>query len=361
MNLSEYPDDIEVIYMNDEDAQALEFDQEIMEFPPPDLSKLTFTKHTNHVLSCDLSKDGKLAVTGGQDDRAYVWQTNDGEIVFECTGHKDSVTEAKFNFDCQLIATGDMGGLVQVWNVNEKKLIWCNEGDDIHWLIWHHSANVILSGTKTGYVFMWSIPQGACKVMPSPGSDSISGKLLNDGKRCAVGYENGIIKLWDLKSSTTTMEFKENIISFIEVNGNNTLLASAPDGYIYKLTDGKIISDLNIYDPIESIVFNDELNLLIVGDTGGILYIWDISKFVMRYSLNLESFITFLSWKSNEKVIASTTSGKLYICDIRQGNVVTTLTGHDGVVTGIKTSEDKSFILSVSEDWSAKIFSLENL
>lgn len=27
-----------------------------------------------------------LAVTGGEDDKAYVWKVSDGEVVLECTG-----------------------------------------------------------------------------------------------------------------------------------------------------------------------------------------------------------------------------------------------------------------------------------
>lgn len=27
-----------------------------------------------------------LAVTGGEDDKAYVWRVSDGEVLFECTG-----------------------------------------------------------------------------------------------------------------------------------------------------------------------------------------------------------------------------------------------------------------------------------
>lgn len=27
-----------------------------------------------------------LAVTGGEDDKAYVWRVSDGEVVLECTG-----------------------------------------------------------------------------------------------------------------------------------------------------------------------------------------------------------------------------------------------------------------------------------
>lgn len=83
-----------------------------------DLSKLTFTKHTQSVFTCDLNKDGSLAVTGGEDDAVYVWFTSNGEMYMECTGHRDSVTEVGFSYDDQLVATGDMSGLIQVFYSN---------------------------------------------------------------------------------------------------------------------------------------------------------------------------------------------------------------------------------------------------
>lgn len=34
--------------------------------------------------------EGKLAVSGGQDDKAYVWEIDSGKVVLECTGHQVS-------------------------------------------------------------------------------------------------------------------------------------------------------------------------------------------------------------------------------------------------------------------------------
>lgn len=81
-----------------------------------DDSELTFSKHTGRtlllflhqvyveptfrlklspiILSCPgsvfcVSLDpatNSLAVTGGEDDKAYVWRVSDGEVLLECTG-----------------------------------------------------------------------------------------------------------------------------------------------------------------------------------------------------------------------------------------------------------------------------------
>ena len=111
--------DIEISENNELDGTG---DQtESVEAEVCDLSKLTFTKHTQSVFTCDLNNDGSLAVTGGEDDAAYVWFTSDGEMYMECTGHTDSVTEVGFSYDDQFVATGDMSGLIQVFYSNILK------------------------------------------------------------------------------------------------------------------------------------------------------------------------------------------------------------------------------------------------
>jgi ribosome assembly protein SQT1 len=41
------------------------------------------------VFCCHLQpKTGRLAVTGAEDDTAYVWETHSGEVVLQCKGHK---------------------------------------------------------------------------------------------------------------------------------------------------------------------------------------------------------------------------------------------------------------------------------
>lgn len=71
-----------------------------------------------------MSKDENLAATGAEDDKAFVWNTVSGEILFECTGHTDSVTFADFNYDDSYLATGDMNGIVQIWKINDKQCVW---------------------------------------------------------------------------------------------------------------------------------------------------------------------------------------------------------------------------------------------
>lgn len=87
-------------------------------------------KHSGSVFCGSLTKNGKLAATGGEEDKAYIWDTSSGEIILDCIGHKDSIIFSEFNYDESYLATGDMSGMIQVWRVADKARIWeYNMGD----------------------------------------------------------------------------------------------------------------------------------------------------------------------------------------------------------------------------------------
>lgn len=74
---------------------------------------------------CSLSRNGELAATGGEDDRAYIWNTNTGEIIFS-TGinHDDSVIFSEFNYNNKYVATADMRGGIKLWKISDKTCVW---------------------------------------------------------------------------------------------------------------------------------------------------------------------------------------------------------------------------------------------
>ena len=59
--------------------------------------------------------DPLVAASGGEDDLAHLWRTDNGQEIVQLTGHTDSVTSIGFSFDGEMVATGGMDGRVRVW------------------------------------------------------------------------------------------------------------------------------------------------------------------------------------------------------------------------------------------------------
>ncbi|XP_023014115.2 LOW QUALITY PROTEIN: angio-associated migratory cell protein [Leptinotarsa decemlineata] len=355
VSVEEYIEDLDISVDDEPECQP-----EII-----DLSVLTFQNHKKSSVFCsDLTNDGQLAITGGEDDTAFLWKTENGEVVFECTGHKDSVVEVCFNFDNQYVATGDMKGMIQVWNVQEKTLVWCHEcDDDLEWLFWHPLTNVLFCGSRNGDVSVWQIPQGNCKMLYAHNnSPALCSKLLPDLKHILVGYENGQLKLWIIRECKTCGPSICLDLPTMDIDKEGTLAIVAPGSILVKLADGKIITTLLAggETDVEEVLFNKELGNVATGSISGKLCVWELGHHVLRHEANIQCAVTVMKWGSNCKIFIGASDAAVYVCDVKTGTLLHKLTGHKSEILSISVFKNCSNqILTTSDDGTAKIFNIK--
>jgi WD40 repeat protein len=78
---------------------------------------LRFHRGSGDVYSVAFSRDGKLAVTGGDEPTARVWALDSGLTVAELTGSVDLVASVAFSPDSKLVATAGNDHVVRVFGV----------------------------------------------------------------------------------------------------------------------------------------------------------------------------------------------------------------------------------------------------
>lgn len=350
-----------------------------------DDSEVTFSKHTASVFCVSIDpKTNTLAVTGGEDDKAFVWRLSDGELLFECSGHKDSVTCAGFSHDSTFVATGDMSGLIKVWQVDTKEEIWSFEVADLEWMEWHPQAHVLLAGTADGNSWMWKIPSGECKTFQGPSCPATCGRLLPDGKRAVVGYEDGTVRIWDLKQGNSLHVLKgqdghQGPLTCVASNKDGSLILTGSVDCHAKLinsTTGKVVSVLKAEslvpkpsagkseeaesNSVESLGFCNVLPLAAVGYLDGTLSIYDLSTQTLRHKCQHESGIVQLLWEESSPVVYTCSlDGAVCLWDARSGKLISEYRGHSAEILDFALNKDASIVVTTSGDHQAKVFCVQ--
>jgi angio-associated migratory cell protein len=353
--------------------------------PERDDSILTFTKHIDSLFCGSFNPDATLAVTGGEDDKAYVWKVEDGEVVFEVKEHTDSVIAAEFSYDGTFLATGDMAGEVKVFKIEKNyKKVWEFSMGDMSWMKWHRKANVLLAGSEVGEIYIWRIPSGDCKVLQGSGDKCEVAVFTSDDKKLAAGYGDGTFKLWDVKNQQVLLnippEEREAVnsedavpppaITTIDVdNENQVIIAGSVDGTAKLIGNNGLIGVLRVGStssqiyPIEKVLIDCpgfELKVAVTGSLSGQVIIWDVAKQSIRNECQDDdpTGITTIRWAKDHTILAGTLGGAIKAWNMRSGELKFKLLGHADNIHDVAYNEKKNLLLTVSEDQTAKIFNL---
>lgn len=109
-------------------------DEEQQEFE--DTSIAAFYSHRKSLFCVSLHPsypNPPLAISGGEDDGGWIWDTREGADVVRLGGHTDSVTAVGWNAAGDLVATGGMDGRVRVWR---------RVGSGDQWNTWEFLTNL---------------------------------------------------------------------------------------------------------------------------------------------------------------------------------------------------------------------------
>uniref|UniRef100_A0A1B0G4Q0 Uncharacterized protein n=1 Tax=Glossina morsitans morsitans TaxID=37546 RepID=A0A1B0G4Q0_GLOMM len=283
------------------------------------------------VYSCSLHSHNELCATGGEDGKVFVWRRNTGQILYEFAEHKDTVIDVHFNHDGIYLATADLVDDIVLHKLQKMSSesdkdggnlvfhkAWEYSMGDISWMSFHPATNVLIA---------------FCKILP--------GDISADGKKFVASYDNGTVRLWDLRACTIIMEIDEN--NPMVHSGGCTKVAhdKASPFFMSGVIANKIIFSSHIGpvgvietgDVIECMAFSPsaDIRMAATGTLSEHISIWDSSKF------NLSTYfgpakendgITEMRWISDYTLVVATVNGNIFLNDARTDVRVFNLSGH---------------------------------
>jgi WD40 repeat protein len=78
------------------------------------------TGHASAISDLAISKDGRLMLSGAQDNKILLWDVASGRMLRTFTGHAESVMSIALSPDEKLLASGSLDKTVRIWDVARR-------------------------------------------------------------------------------------------------------------------------------------------------------------------------------------------------------------------------------------------------
>ncbi|GAA6013333.1 hypothetical protein JCM10207_000858 [Rhodosporidiobolus poonsookiae] len=340
-----------------------------------------------------------LAVSGAEDEQAYIFRTDTGAQVAQLGGHSDSVTSVQWNFDGSMCATGGMDGRVRVWKVRRPSadLPWeeCGwelaqslEGpaDEVNWIDWHPKGNVLLAGGADGTVWVWNLPKGdTMHVLAGHTTAVTCGRFTPDGKKILTASEDSTLILWDPRTGSAEWKLTSTDARFA-LDGGINCLAINPASTVailggfagglraVNLVKGEVLAQMEGHEAdasVEQVAFNDvaagvggqaSVQVIVSVGTDGRVCTWEASGFRLRSTGSHEDAVTSLTFSplpTAPYFLTGSADKTLKLWDYRTGACLRTLLGNRDIVHAVAVSRDGRVAVSGSEDGSVRTFRLD--
>ncbi|KDN33357.1 hypothetical protein RSAG8_13552, partial [Rhizoctonia solani AG-8 WAC10335] len=175
-----------------------------------------FSGHTGHILSIDISPDGKCLVSGSSDKTLCVWDVVNGKLIHDpLTGHANYVHFVRYSSDGNRILSCSGDGTLHQWDARSGDSIEVNNS-----II--DKSTPLSQGYRQMFVSAAYSPDGSQIATTSYGGsvciwDSITGEMVvqpiqhktqgksvefsANGMTLFTGWEDGAVQIWDVQSS----------------------------------------------------------------------------------------------------------------------------------------------------------------
>ena len=298
--------------------------------------------HLNDVSAAWFSPDGKLIITTSKqveltdsqtktaaDYSALVWNSATGAFVAELKGHESWINSTEFSPDSKLIVTASDDGTTRVWEAATGKTVkeLTSEGEELS----------VLSATfdNTGSLILTRSDDGIARVR-----DVATGGVLN-----AYQHKND--------ASITAAVFSPN--------GRQVLTSGDDLTTLLWDTRGQKVSELKANEgALNAASFSQNGQLILATGDNGAIKVWDTNRDI---EFGLPGRIV------NARAIATSPDGRILAVaasnrpEVRMysavsGRELASLAGHTALVNRIDFSRNGRFVLTASDDGSARVWDL---
>lgn len=314
---------------------------------------MTLSGHIGTVKNAAFSPNSEWLATSSEDGTVRIWDISpkgDSEW-FALSGHTDTIRRLAITKNGRYLATASSDGTAKVWDLDSKKLLIdvigkTGLGNYLLGIGISPDGSLLATAGSDNIANIWLLTyppnqpgaklqlslSGHTKGTPIGGKTGFSGLtsaiFSPDGTLLATGGEDGMAKIWDVKTGQELLSIQANP----QPRGITHVAFSSDGKYLATTTDGP--------KPVAKV--------------------WDATNGAEKstFSGQVQTLrISGLAFSPDgERVATGTAGGNLKIWDARTGQELKDLPGHTSTVVGLAFSAEGKYLASSSTDGTARIW-----
>jgi WD40 repeat protein/Cdc6-like AAA superfamily ATPase len=317
--------------------------------------------HSSIVSHCEISADGKRALSASWDNSLITWDLDKGEILHRLVGHSAPVNHCEISADGKRALSASRDSTLIYWDLEKGEILHRLEGHshEVNHCEISADGKRALSASDDDTLIYWDLDKGEILHRLEGHSHEVNHcEISADGKRALSASRDSTLIYWDLEKGEILhrLEGHSHEVNHCEISsdGKRALSASDDDTLIYwDLDKGEILHRLaghsNWVNHCE--ISADGKRALSASGDNSLIY-WDLEKGEILHSLAGHSdWVNHCEISADGKrALSASWDNSLIYWDLDKGEILHRLAGHSGSVTHCEISADGKRALSASED-----------
>jgi len=346
----------------------------------------TLRGHTGCIQALAFSPDGMTLASASHDHTIRLWSLQTGQCVQTLVGHGDRVLFITFSPDGETLISGGADDTVRSWQLETGQCVRQIE-INLNWALaiaLSPDGQTLATASDGKHVKFWQLQTGTCFQTLSYSSKVWAVSFSPNGQVLATASDDRTVKLWSVATGSCLQTLQEHtqqvwLVSFSP--DGQTLVSASDDGTVrlWQAVTGQGLRTLKTHSNwVLSVVFNAKGETLISGHQDGQIRLWSLATGTCVKTLQGHtspvSAIALLpqgiertgsdrlphllptSERNNQLLASSSDDRTIKLWDLKQGECLQTLWGHQGCVQSLAVSPDGRRLASGSHDHTMKLW-----
>jgi len=327
--------------------------------------------HQQNIRSIASAPSGQWFATASEDKSLRIWDSK-GPLVRAITHPAQALHATAIRRDEQQVAAGDAAGGISLWSVADgaPQGSWIAHEGPTTAVEYDRTQPILWSAGADGMLKRWQLPIVPPRLSPGHAQPVRAIATSIDGRWAVSGSADQTIRLWDLNTGLAVRTLNEGqplgSVTAVSISADGTHAAATTESgwlQIWSLPDGAVkLKRAAAPVPMLDVAFLPDGKRVATLSQDLTLRMWQMtepSKDVANDGAPYQ--VATPSLDGRRYAVGGTANGKpaIIVRDADNGQVVATLTGHEGAITALAFNAAGNRLISGSVDKTARIWNLD--